>query len=165
MQKTLPYTMASMLCCVALLTLTGCNQNKTSSQTEVSQKHISPENLFRDRIENDHKIVFADTLMVGAGGSNFDSIEFLFYPGSKVIMKSYAYSIVDHSGTYQLDQNQELTIHIPKIDIPTLVLAYDKDRLILKRKDGLREFKGYWNIYPEAIEKLFPLEEQPRDTQ
>lgn len=147
---------------IPLLFLASCDRDERAAQGSPPQRTDPPSAIFKQEMDFHGKLLFVDTAKLGARVDR-TSIELQFMDDSRVIMHSYAYNLTSHLGTYVLSPGQEVTLRFEelerqeKLTWPTMILSVENDRLVLTRKDGSRSLEGYWNLYPEAAGKLFPM--------
>lgn len=154
---------STLVSCLALLALVGCGESETSSKRDESLVDTSPAITFMRTLESGHEIVFIDSAEAGAR-SDSASFELRFSANSKLSLREYSYSIDITPGTYSI-RGDEVTLIIDERNVfeetknrwPTLTLSIEGDQFLLSRNDGLRSFKEHNNVYPEAVERIFPL--------
>ena len=154
--------------CYALIALSGCNERESSSQYKRLPIQELPITTFQRVIDNGEELVFADTCKQGAGIAG-ESLSLRFSKDSKVKFEEFSYSIDYYYGAFTITQNGDLAVIPPQrtgsTQWPTLIVSREGDKLFLSRKDGLRSFKEHGNLYPEVIERAFPLEAKLPDKQ
>lgn len=143
---------------LVLLALVGCGEPETSSKRDARLIDTSPTLTFMRILESGQEIVFVDSAEAGAR-TDSASFELRFSAGSKLDLEEFGYGIDIIPGKYSIHE-REVTLLFDKRwnePWPTLTLSVEGDQFLLSRKDGLRSFKEHLNVWPEAVERIFPL--------
>ncbi|MCB1212514.1 MAG: hypothetical protein KDK97_24530 [Verrucomicrobiales bacterium] len=156
--------------CILLLTLLifsqGCKDHEGSSFSQDGSSNGQMK--VGDLIGKEGELTFADS------AQSSGTCTFQFRNDGKVTLDSFAYNICKFSGTFR-EENGVILISFHKgssdgglpfldartdpevIHLPPLTLKKTSEGIVLIRKDGRTDFSEHWNIYPDAIENLFPF--------
>jgi hypothetical protein len=147
-----------------LIFLQGCKDRKESS---VSPSGSSAGDIkLAELIEKEGELTFAD--------STVGTCTFRFQKDQRVVLDSFAYNICKFRGSFR-EEEGEILISFDTdssegglafldgrtdpdvIHLPALKVLHRSEGLVLIRKDGRTDFKEHWNIYPHAIDNMFPF--------
>lgn len=144
--------------CLALLVLLGCGESQTSSERNAPSVDTSPAHTFMRALESGREIVFVDSAEAGPR-SDAASFELRFTKDSRLNMEQFGYGIDIVPGMYSIHDNEVTLSFDERRDQPwpNMTLSIEGDQFLLSRNDGLRSFKEHWNVWPEAVERIFPL--------
>jgi hypothetical protein len=157
---------------ILVLLFQGCKDYERSqdSQNGNSRSRIT----FSEHVEKNGELTFTDSSQSESSIlENGGACILRFSRTGEVVFSSFAYNICKYQGvfrevngdiliTFDMKRNPgeaflDRRIDLEVIHLPPLNLQDTSGGLALIRADGRADFKEHWNIYPDAIEKIFPF--------
>ena len=156
--------------CAVLLTLLifsqGCKDHEGSSVPPGGSSNGDLK--MGEIIKKGGELAFADS------SQGLGTCTMRFEKDGQVTLESFAYNICKFTGTFREEEGLILISFtrasssggLPFLDhrtdpdvihLPPLRLKKTSQGTVLLRNDGRTDFREHWNIYPEAMEHLFPF--------
>lgn len=155
------------------LTLSFASQGcKDSEQTRHSQNGNSKQEIkISEHLAKEGEVVFTDAFRntYPMEGAHIGCL-FRFREDGTVLFSSFAYDLPVYHGFFHEEGGEiNISLHVggvafqdgrtdpDVVSLPPLKLQDTPEGLTLIRADGRTDFKEHWNIYPWAIEQVFPF--------